>query len=246
MRALSLPVTMARPKSNKPEPPQPSTRTRILDTARGLLVTGGPRAVTVQAIAALLALTPPALYKHFASRDAIIEALQSEARALFGAALAQAISARGTPLDRLRACGTAYVDFGLDQPQRYRLLFMSADDDFVRAAPRAEGASPTDGGGDGLALLESLVRGCQADGAIDPDADAAELSIGYWASCHGLVSLYLDAGGRARFSLRAFRALAQRCIGHLIDSRAMSKPARASSRAAPKPARTPARRRTRS
>lgn len=195
------------------------TRTRILDTARGLLVTGGPRAVTVQAIAGLLGLTPPALYKHFASRDAIIEALQSEARAQFGAALAAAVRAHDTPIARLRACGEAYVDFGLDQPQRYRLLFMAGDDDFARVKPRPAAASATDGGGDGLVLLESLVRACQADKTLDPRADAAELAIGYWASCHGLVSLFLDGGGRTRFSLRAFRALAQRCLGHLLNSR---------------------------
>lgn len=190
------------------------TKERILDAARNLLSVGGPRAVTVQAIAPLVRVTPPALYKHFTSRDAIIEALRSEARRYFEHTLSTAVAAAPGPLERLEASGKAYVDFGIRESQRYRLLFMSHDDDFQNAT---RDKPPLVGGG--LALVRDLVAACQLARCIDPRVDSMEIAIGYWATCHGLVSLYLDAGGAQLYTARSFRALAHRCIGHVLTVR---------------------------
>ena len=51
------------------------TKARILDKALGLFATKGFRATTVRDIAASVGLRQGALYNHFASKDAILEAL---------------------------------------------------------------------------------------------------------------------------------------------------------------------------
>src|SRR5439155_14492520 len=52
-----------------------ATLADIKAAARRLLVSGGTAAVGLRAVALELGLTPPALYRYFASHDALISAL---------------------------------------------------------------------------------------------------------------------------------------------------------------------------
>jgi AcrR family transcriptional regulator len=189
-----------------------SARERVLDAARELLLAGGPNAVSVHAIAACVGLTPPALYKHFASRDAVLDALYAESWALFRAELEGSLRAR-TALGRLLRCGERYVAFGLRERPRYRLLFVASKNDFERGRgdPRSAQA------GKGLELLVRLIDACKAEGTLGPRLDSHELAMAYWASCHGLVSLYLDGGGAARFDARKYERFARRALATLLE-----------------------------
>ena len=103
--------------------------------------------------------------------------------------------------------------FGLAEPSLYRLLFMNADE----VPPSAQVRDAPDDAG--LEALVALVEACKREGSLDPKADAYELAIAYWATCHGLVSLYLAGESAARFTPRAYRALAKRALGQLVGSR---------------------------
>jgi AcrR family transcriptional regulator len=183
-------------------------RDRLLDAARKLLREGGPRAVTVQGMAQLARVSAPALYKHFSGRDEVLAALRGEGWQSFNEALVRCLSAR-TPLSRLRRCGLLYVDFGLEQPNVYRLLLLG--EDAPPPAPDEPKWSP------GLAFLIRLVRDCQREGALPRRAKAEDLALGFWATCHGLVALHLSGGGAERFSRRDFQRLARRALVSLTQ-----------------------------
>lgn len=181
-------------------------REQILFAARSLLLRGGPRAVTIHAIAAEVGVSAPAIYKHWRARESILAALAEEAWEMFRTALAAAMSAPDAKARLLRT-GDAYLAFGLAEPQRYRLLFMSDEEAPARADEPA--GQPV---GAGLAFLVDRLRECQSAGVVSAEVDAYELAVAYWATCHGLVSLYLAGGGAQRFEIEAYRRLSARSL----------------------------------
>src|SRR4051812_19747595 len=89
------------------------------------LATGGPAALSVNAIAKELGVSGPALYRYFANRDELLGELVVDTYHDFAAALAAAAD-RGLglgPAQRLRALAGASRPFARAQPHRYRLLF---------------------------------------------------------------------------------------------------------------------------
>jgi AcrR family transcriptional regulator len=70
-----------------------------------------------------MGLTGPALYRYFAGRDALLAELIGDAYDDLADALSAAPARESNPAERFRALSTAYREWGLAQPHRYRLLF---------------------------------------------------------------------------------------------------------------------------
>src|SRR3954467_13197008 len=96
--------------------PLPTDR-RILAAAWKLFAAGGIDAVSLRRVAAKVEVTPMAIYRHFADKDALIDALVVEARARGSARLA-AIDVE-EPLAWLTAAGDEFLEFALDEPRRF-------------------------------------------------------------------------------------------------------------------------------
>jgi AcrR family transcriptional regulator len=165
-------------------------RTRILDAARTLLQEGGADAFTLRTLGGLLDYAPSALYRHFPSKGALLQALVDADYAAFSAANAPA--AEPDPVERIRQGARSYVEFGLTHPDQYRLLFVSP--------PRGPGAPLSelpsvpvgDPETDRYATLRQAVEEAIATGRFRPDAGDAELiTQALWAAVHGVVSLHL-------------------------------------------------------
>src|SRR5215212_11892612 len=99
-------------------------RTKILDAARELFVSEGYEAVTMRRIAERIEYSPTAIYFHFRDKDALLRELcDTDFRAF---AEGFTVLARiADPVERLRASGYAYIDFGMNNPSHYRLMFMT-------------------------------------------------------------------------------------------------------------------------
>jgi len=61
------------------------TRQKILDTARSILLAGGVQAISMRTLAEKVDYSPAALYKYYANKEEIIEALRQEAWQLIAA-----------------------------------------------------------------------------------------------------------------------------------------------------------------
>jgi AcrR family transcriptional regulator len=187
------------------------TDQRILTAAWKLFAAGGIDAVSLRQIAAKVGVTPMAIYRHYADKDALIDALVLDALDRWSGRLS-AIDA-DDPLDWLTAAGDAFLEFALDDPRRFEAAFLLRStaarrfpDDF------AAGRSPA--GRQFLPRLEQL----RQEGRIVPDVEPLEVVITFWALAQGLVTLHRAerlAGGVAEFRA-LYRRSMRRCLASFV------------------------------
>src|SRR5919202_760558 len=95
----------------------PSRREQILRAAAQLFAERGSRNVGVDDIGAAVGITGPALYRHFAGKDAMLaEMLLRISERLLEGGTGCVAAAGADPLAQLRALIAFHVDFALDNP----------------------------------------------------------------------------------------------------------------------------------
>ena len=96
---------------------RPSRREQILRAAAQLFAERGARSVGVDDVGAAVGVTGPAIYRHFASKDAMLaEMLEGISQRLLSGARDRVATAGPDPTDQLRALVAFQVDFALDNP----------------------------------------------------------------------------------------------------------------------------------
>lgn len=157
-------------------------------TADLLLETGSEEAVSIRAVADAVGVTPPSIYRHFPDKTHLIfEVCLSSFNGLADA-VADAV-VEGDVLATLVAQARAYVHFGVDHPEHYRLMFMTQQDTTpanLRAAIFAPGTA--------FALFLETVEHALAEGLVRPDLaklGATKVGLHLWSMVHGLTSLYI-------------------------------------------------------
>jgi len=96
---------------------RPSRREQILRAAAQLFAERGSRSVGVDDVGAAVGVTGPAIYRHFASKDAMLaEMLVRISERLLAGGTDQVAAAGDDPVDQLRALIAFQVDFALDNP----------------------------------------------------------------------------------------------------------------------------------
>jgi AcrR family transcriptional regulator len=157
-------------------------------TERLMIETGSAEAVSIRAIADAVGVTPPAIYLHFPDKDSLILAVCERHFEAFDLVIEDAGRSTDDPVESLRRRGSAYVRFGLENPEPYRILFMT----------RNESAQPQDivvgAGGRAFQHLVDAVQRCIDAGAFRP-VDPVMAATGVWAAVHGVTSLLISLPG---------------------------------------------------
>jgi AcrR family transcriptional regulator len=186
--------------SAKPGQPRRSTyrhgdlRRALLTAGTDLARTGGPDAVVLREATRQVGVAPNAAYRHFADRQALLDAVCAAALS----ALADAIDAelatlpreddrRSVARSRLRAVGTGYVRFAQDEPGLFRTAFsVPVDLDAATSANRAgaSGRTPFQ------LLIEALDELVEA--GVLPRERRAGAEYLAWSAVHGLAVLLID------------------------------------------------------
>lgn len=153
-------------------------------TGRLLAQLGDEDAVSIRAVAAAVGVTPPSIYRHFADKDTLIHEVCAAHFREFDAFMQAAGDGAPDALGALLARAPAYVRFGLDHPEHYRVLFMA----------RSTHGLDEDPDNPGTAAFAHLVGAVQA--AIDEGAltagDAVLYALGLWSALHGVTSLLIS------------------------------------------------------
>lgn len=196
-------------------------KARILEAARAIVLADGFAGLTMRKIAQAIEYSPGTLYLHFAGRDDIARDLCIGGFRDLVAALTP-VAAVAEPRARLEALADAYVRFGLEQAETYRLVFM-VDPTIVKAiyeGPDAGG--PDDPGAQAYGLLAAGFFELKAAGRLAPRAEPTVLTDAFWASLHGIVSLKLTCPG---FPATPVEILVPALVRSLLDGMlAMAQP----------------------
>ena len=182
-----------------------STREKILAAARKTFDRHGIDGLSLRDVAAKVGITPMAIYRHFDSKEALVDALVLDALADWSARVAALPAAEGVA--KIEQLSEAFLDFALREPRRFEAAFLLPSrkarrypDDF------AAGRSPA--GNVQLKALEEGIRQGKLAGA-----PPVEIMLINSALSQGLVTLYRAgriAGGEAEF--RALYARAMRRV----------------------------------
>jgi AcrR family transcriptional regulator len=99
-------------------------RDALVQAALGEAEQGGPEAISIKALAKELGVSQPAPYRHFADREALLEAVTAEAFRQFNVMLRDSIS-KPSKQSKLSRLAQATLAFGLRRNGIYRLMFAS-------------------------------------------------------------------------------------------------------------------------
>ncbi len=164
-----------------------SLRSALIEASIALAREGGPDRVILREAARAAGVSHSAAYRHFADREALLAEVASFARNELAAQMRRRVNRAKDPRRRLRAVGTAYIDFALAEPGLFRTAFTShpatSQDDGDRATGH-EDADPFD-------VLGQVLDEAQAAGLLDPQRRPGA-EIGAWSAVHGLAGLLLD------------------------------------------------------
>ena len=161
-------------------------REEIVEAARRLLLqTGDEEAVTIRAVARAVGVTPPSIYLHFADKQALLLTVCQTTFDELDEHIERAVAGLEDHVAVLRERGKAYVRFGLDKPEHYRILFMTRSTTMQQLSPEELIASAAFDH-----HLAAVQRAC-ADGAIPPEHDPMLVAVGLWSAVHGITSLLI-------------------------------------------------------
>jgi AcrR family transcriptional regulator len=166
------------------------TRQSILAAARELFLLKGFEATTIRNIAEKIEYSPSTIYQHFKDKNEIFYTIHSEAFAELVRYL-NASDIHKNPMDQLIALGKIYIQFALENPGLYDLMFiMEAPIDFLdylEDANWTEGKMAFD-------YLTSVIVNCMRQGLIK-ETDLESLSYLVWSTVHGLVTISIRKRG---------------------------------------------------
>jgi AcrR family transcriptional regulator len=152
-------------------------RAACVGAAMELLEESGETALSLRAVARRAGVSPAAPYRHYADREALVSAIAALGYRELAERLGAAHPAPATP-DQLTSVAVAYVQFALERPALFRIMFgepCDRDNDDRAAATAAVT----------LYLREIVAR-------VFPETDSEAMATATWALVHGLAFLHLD------------------------------------------------------
>ena len=178
-------------------------REEILSAASQLLMkTGDREAVSIRSVADAVGVTPPSIYLHFADKADLIHAVCELHFRVLDELVEEAVAGSRDPMEQLRLRGRAYVRFGLEHPEQYRILFMSRQEPMESPPEHLLKACGFN------ALVDNVRRAVEA-GSIGP-VDPLLAATGLWTVVHGITSLAISM---PHFPLVGLDPL----VDHLLD-----------------------------
>lgn len=155
-------------------------RKLIIGTAMEMFINEGYEKTSIRNLADKIEYSPATIYLYYKDKDELLYEVQGQAFLELYNAFVKDVAATD-PLERLEQLVHSYVNFGLEHPDLYDLMFI------LRSPMKASGEDWPNCD-EAYAFLIETVNNC-IDRLRYADAAVAALSI--WTISHGLVSLFI-------------------------------------------------------
>jgi AcrR family transcriptional regulator len=173
--------------ARKPQRPyhHGNLRRALLDQAVATIRAEGVEGLTLREIGARVGVSRTALYRHFADKRALLNAVATEGFRTLRQQLVTAWEDGGRGRAAFESMGVAYVRFAVANPSHYRVMFGGfVDPDACEPELAAEAAGAFQALVDALAAL-------QRDGIMRAE-DSVTMARFVWAVVHGVAMLGID------------------------------------------------------
>jgi AcrR family transcriptional regulator len=140
----------------------------ILETALEILERDGIDALSMRNLADALEIKAPSLYRHYADRSALENAIADEGAKLLRDAL-ERVSGSTNPTEAVRAAANAHLEFARSRPALYNLLT----------------AKPQPSTGNAKALWNAVLK---LIGGVTKNPDDTAGAVALWSFLHGYAS----------------------------------------------------------
>ena len=185
-----------------------TTDKKLILAATALLDSGGEDAVTLRAVGHASGISHNAPYKHFKSRDALLAAVATSDFLVLATAFKAIRQSSVKPSSKLMKALDVVIDFSVEHPARYRLLF----NDPAIAAQKGELEKSAFAA---FAEFVLIVKECQAAQSL-PDIPDMTLAGLLFATMHGLIALQESGRMHAEKGLTGVQS-GLRTLVHLLS-----------------------------
>ena len=152
----------------------------ILEAAKTIILKEGWQSVSIRKIADAINYSLPVVYKHFESKDAILEEFVKQGFGMLAAVMSEAKTKSPNPAEQLNEMAIAYFKFAFDQREYYQMMFGLGMPSCERANQIAEI------GNFSLILIGSIQQLSQA---VEVNEQIMLKFHTFWSILHGLSSI---------------------------------------------------------
>lgn len=157
-------------------------KNRIINTATDMFVKEGYDSTSIRKIAANIEYSPATLYLYFEDKDQLFYHIQERAFTQFTDKLNE-FSFIKDPLGRLKSISNSYVEFAMEQPGLYKLMFI--EESPLKSLDHLKNWTT---GSSCYQMLKETITACNEKNLLKkmpPD----ESTLLFWSFLHGLASL---------------------------------------------------------
>ncbi|MGH3275809.1 MAG: TetR/AcrR family transcriptional regulator [Streptosporangiaceae bacterium] len=198
--SITSPTSAPRTRRNNRRGQGGRLREELLAAASALITeTGSAQGLSLRSVAARAGVAATSVYLHFADFDALRMAVAQHCFSEFAAARDAAVAGIDDPARALIVRCQAYVQYALDHPGHYRLMYSSDLPQFNPRhpvpGPAADAARDPETTLPSVAALNALadsIQRCQQAGATPDTTSPATLAILTWTCLHGQATLRID------------------------------------------------------
>ena len=161
---------------------QDRTRQAILEAARQIITEEGPQGFSMRSLADRIDYSPAGLYEYFNSKEDIIRVLGTQGHEMLRDHLLL-VDQGLPPAEYLQSLGLAYIEFALNNPDYYLLMFTHSPTQVQAERMVSESSSYP-------VLLHAIQKGIEA-GVFKPRQGFGlqEMAYAAWAMVHGISML---------------------------------------------------------
>ncbi|MDX1591793.1 MAG: TetR/AcrR family transcriptional regulator [Balneolaceae bacterium] len=181
-----------------------SLRQEIIIVSKELLLKGGFAQLSMRKIAKKAGVTATSIYLYFKNKDELLLALVEESIEKLTAVLKDALDPSAGPVEQLEKLAAAYVQYALDNPQEYEIIYMVRPEEMPKY-PREKFQHVREI----YELIASIIQSGNEQHVLDVD-DPMISAYTIWAQLHGVVSVVLSRRLDTRIPKQPF-------LKHAID-----------------------------
>lgn len=184
-------------------------RQALIDAAVALIGESDVSSLSLRQVARRVGVSHAAPYRHFKDKEALLAVVAEEGFRNFTGYLKRAVAiAPNDPITQFMASGQAYLNFALEHPTHYRVMFGEFSTSKLTYEPLVQASDES------FQVLVEIITDGQRQGLFR-DGEARLMALAAWTQVHGLAMLVfsgrLGDGEDANGSISLAKSL-----GHLL------------------------------